>query len=142
MKQVTTAFIFFLFIGVTASAQSGYTSYMTKDGLKISTKWSKAKDAQGTKKPALLIGIQNTNEYSVVYRYTINLFYEGMLRESGQMEEICIDGLKSRIGRLNGVYFIPEKFTPEQLKSTDFNFEIDDVEVERVDNCDLGVPEE
>jgi hypothetical protein len=124
-----------LFIAGSAHAQLGYEPYVTESGLKISTKWGKAKDADGTKKTALMIGIVNDNPYAVTYAYTINLYYEGVLRETGRMEELCILGQKSNIGKINGVYFIPQKFTEEQLKNSDFNFTIDSIDVAQTENC-------
>ncbi len=118
-----------------AFSQKGYNQYIQEEGLKFGTKWGYAKDAEGNRKRALLIGIENTNKEPVTYEYTINLYYEGMLRESGAMALDCIDGLKSRIGKLNGIYFIPQKFTDEQLGSSDFNFTIENLEVIKVDAC-------
>jgi len=67
----------FLLLGLTLAltfqgvAQFGYDEYIRKDGLKISTKWSKAKNEEGEKKPALLFAIENINEYDVEYSFEI-----------------------------------------------------------------------
>ncbi len=127
--------LLFAFTFSTAYSQMGYDPYVTENGIKISTKWGKAKDVDGTKKPALLIGIQNLLKEPATYSYDINLYYEGVLRETGRMEETCITGLKSNIGKLSGTYFIPQKFTEAQLKNSDFNFTIDGIEVERIERC-------
>lgn len=123
------------FIATAGFSQFGYTLYQKVDGLKISTKWGKARDADGVKKPALLIATENTNDYAVEYSFELLFYAEGILRETGKIENECLDGLTSRTGKLNGVYFIPQKFTPEQLKSSDSNFEIESITVTKVDNC-------
>lgn len=135
MKRLGLTLFIGLIMAGSAMAQLGYAPYVTENGLKISTKWGKAKDADGAKKPALMIGVVNDNPYAVTYAYTINLYYEGILRETGRMEELCILGQKSNIGKINGVYFIPQKFSEAQLNSTDFNFTIDAIDVEQVENC-------
>lgn len=121
--------------GIQGYAQFGYTQYQIVDGLKVSTKWGKARDESGTRKPALLLAFENTNDFQVAYSFDILLYYEGILRENGRMEDLCLDALKSNVGKLNGIYFIPENFTEDQLKHTDFNFEIDNLEVDKIENC-------
>jgi hypothetical protein len=135
--MIRLALSLFLVLGISgaAEAQLGYEPYISQDGLKISTKWGRAKDETGAKKSALMIGIVNDNAYPVSYAYTINLYYEGVLRETGRMEEMCILGHKSNIGKINGVFFIPQKFTEEQLTNSDFNFTIDAIDVEQVEGC-------
>jgi hypothetical protein len=133
MKHILTTLLLLAATGT--FAQRGYTPYVTKDGVRIGTKWGTARDADGVRKPALLIGVENTNKETVRYSYQINFFYEGMLRETGNPEEVCLPGRSSRVGKINGVYFIPQKFTAEQLKSTDFNFTLEDVEVRQVASC-------
>lgn len=117
-------------------AQKGYTQYQKVNGLEISTKWGQAKDADGVKKDALLLKVENTGDNAVMMAMDINLYYEGMLRESGRIEGECIPALKSRVGKLNGIYFVPESFTSEQLTNSSFNFTLDKMQVEEVDNCD------
>ncbi|MFT4770583.1 MAG: hypothetical protein ACI9CP_001175 [Cryomorphaceae bacterium] len=117
-------------------AQKGYSQYQKVNGLEISTKWGQAKDADGVKKDALLLKVENTEDKAVTLAMDMNLYYEGMLRESGRIEGECIPGLKSRVGKLNGIYFVPENFTSDQLTNSSFNFTLDEIEVEKVDGCE------
>lgn len=119
-----------------ASAQRGYSEIIRKDGLIVSTKWGKARDAEGNRKPALLIAVQNNERTAKDYSFNLLFYYEALLREEGMIPSSCIEGLKSKVGKLTGTYFIPEKFTEEQLKSSDFYFELDSFEVEETENCD------
>lgn len=129
--------LFFLFTsGVSlVSAQRGYTEQIRKDGLKISTKWGTARDESGTKQKALLLAVVNTERTPVNYGFNILFYYEGILRETAIIEESCIDGLKSKVGKITGTYFIPQKLSAEQLSSPDFGFEIGELETEKVDSC-------
>ncbi|MEM9050467.1 MAG: hypothetical protein AAGC47_00310 [Bacteroidota bacterium] len=119
-------------------AQKGYTEYQKVNGLEISTKWGLAKDADGIKKDALLLKVENTTKEAATLAFDVNLYYEGILRESGRIEGECIPGLKSRVGKLNGIYFVPENFTSEQLKNSHFNFTLDQIEVEKIDSCETN----
>ena len=135
MKHVILISIALLFAGIEGFGQFGYDAYQKVNGLQVSTKWGKAKNESGDKKPALLLAFENTNEFPVAYSFDIMLYYEGMLRETGRIEGYCLDGLKSSVGKLNGIYFIPEKFTADQLSNSDFNFVIENIEVEQIDEC-------
>lgn len=130
--------ILILFIPVTLSAQWGYETYSTTEGLEIATKWGTARNAEGERKPALLFRIENKNDHAVEFSFDLNFYYEGILRETGGVETECVDGLKSRIGRLNGIYFIPEKFTPDQLENVDFHYTIEEITVREVADCETG----
>jgi hypothetical protein len=134
MKNIISA-IALLTILTSCSAQR-YVQYQKVEGLEISTKWGTAKNAEGEKKDALLLKVENTADQAVALSMDINLYYEGVLRESGRIEGECIPGLKSRVGKLNGIYFIPENFTSEQLQNSNFNFSLDEIEVEEVDGCE------
>lgn len=134
MKQVIL-FLLAITAGSSGYSQIGYTPYQKVDGLNVSTKWGTARDEDRTKKPALMLAFENTNNYPVRYSFDILLYYEGVLRENGRIEDVCLDGLKSSVGKLNGIFFIPQKFTAEQLKNSDFNFVIEDIVVEKIDQC-------
>lgn len=127
---------FVLSLGVNmASAQRGYTEQIRKDGIKIATKWGTARDESGTKQKALLLAVENTDKTPVLYNFNILFYYEGILRETAIIEPTCIDGLKSKVGKLTGTYFIPQKFSAEQIDSPDFGFEIGDLNTEKVEAC-------
>ncbi len=126
-----------LFLGLQSCiAQRGYTEQIRKEGLRLSTKWGNAKDADGQRKTALLIAVENTSGQALEYSYAIRFYYEGILRESGVMETECIESRKSKVGKVSGTYFIPEKLSETQIKSGDFSYEIDDFEVKAVDVCE------
>ena len=120
---------------IQSQAQKGYDAYQKVDGMNISTKWGKAKDAEGVKRDALLFKLENSSDQAAVLSLSINFYYEGILRETGRIEGVCLNALKSSVGKLNGVYFIPEGFTPEQIKNSDFGFTLENIEVEKVDAC-------
>jgi hypothetical protein len=134
MKGILTSLTVAIF--TIASYAQGYEEYQKVNGLEISTKWGTAKNAAGERKDALMLKVENDSEKSLSLSFDVNLYYEGILRETGRIEGECIPALKSRIGKLNGIYFIPEKFTSEQLKTTSFSFSLDEIEVDEVEDCE------
>jgi len=122
--------------GLSVSAQFGYDQYVEKEGLSISTKWGSAKNDAGEKKKALLFKVKNENDYDAQYSMEILFYYEGILRERGIIDEQCLSAGRSSMGKLNGQYFIPSEFTEEQLSNSNFNFEIESIEVEEVEDCE------
>lgn len=117
-------------------AQNKYVVYSTTDSVDVATKWSTAKDENGVKMPALLLSLDNYNEHAVNVNFEILLYYEGILRERGEITGQCIEGRKKLIGKLNGLYFIPKEFTADQLEQPDFLMEIDEIEVEETEACE------
>lgn len=135
MNRTLTLTILLALFSTSLFAQFGYTEYQKVDGLQISTKWAKARDTDGERKPALLLATENTNDHAVAFSFDLLFYYEGILRETGRVENQCLEGLTSRTGRLNGIYFIPQNFSPEQLKRPDFMFKIENIEVKQIETC-------
>lgn len=135
MRTILTLCLLLFFLSKSFS-QGKYEQYIVVDSLTISTKWASAKDDAGEKKPALLFKVQNANSQAVLYGMEILFYYEGMLRERGQMENLCLDAGKTANGKLNGLYFVPTEFTEDQLKNSDFSFEVESIQVEEVDLCE------
>ncbi len=134
IKMITAALV--TLATVQGFAQKGYDQYSITDSVRVSTKWSTAKDAEGNKKPAIMIGIDNQNTHAITASMEILFYYEGILRESGQIDPTCVKPGNRVYGKLNGIYFIPDAFTPEQLKNSDFSMQIESITVEEVANCE------
>jgi len=135
MKQCIIVLIAVV-LGSPALAQFGYDQYVKKEGVSISTKWGSAKNEAGEKKKALLFKVKNENEFDVQYNMEVLFYYEGILRERGIIDKQCLSAGRSSMGKLNGQYFIPTEFTEEQLTNPNFNFEIESIEVEEIENCE------
>lgn len=135
MKYLIIALIT-LFSASVASAQFGYDQYVEKEGINISTKWGTAKNEAGEKKKALLFKVKNENAFDAQYSMEILFYYEGILRERGIIDQQCLPAGRSSMGKLNGQYFIPTEFSEEQLSNPNFNFEIESIEVEEIENCE------
>lgn len=132
MRYLFAAFAFLIFSA--QSCNTGYTDYQKVDGVSFGYKWAEAKNDAGENVPALLLQVQNDNGTAISYGMSVDFYYEGVLRESGELNN-CVPAGKTRKGKLNGVYLISENFTSEQIKSSDFALELNDIEVEKLEEC-------
>ena len=131
--------LFSLFLCVSIlpmKAQLGYTQYLKKDNVVFSYKWGTTTDKkERTKQPALLMMVKNENDFDVDFSYSLDFYYEGILRESSDAAQYCIRANKMRVGKINGIIYPINKFTQEQIENKDFNFEINDVVVDKSSGC-------
>ena len=81
------------------------------------------------------IGIDNQNSHAITAGMELLLYYEGILRESGIIDPMCVKPGNRVYGKLNGIYFVPKEFKPEQLKNSDFSFQIESIEIKEIEGC-------
>lgn len=135
MKKITLFLIPFAFILLTAkTCNTGYTLDKKIEGVQFGYKWAEAKNDEGEKAPAVLLLVDNQNTSDIHYSLSLDLYYEGLLRETADLS-YCVPALKARKGKLNGVYLISEKFTSEQIKSIDFLLEFNEVKISPIETC-------
>lgn len=135
MKRGLLLFLPFAFIFLTAqTCNTGYTLNQKVDGVQFGHKWAEAKNEEGEKVPAVLLLVDNQNANAIHYSLSVDLYYEGLLRESADLS-YCVPALKARKGKLNGVYLISEKFTSDQIKSSDFLLEFNEIKVNAIEEC-------
>lgn len=132
MKNLAAAFIFLFLTAQTCN--TGYTTYQKTEGVTFGYKWAEAKNEEGEKVPALLLEVRNENDHDIIYSLSVDFYYEGILRESGELDH-CIPAHRTRKGKLNGVYLLSENFTSDQIESGDFKLELNEIEVEITDGC-------
>jgi len=132
MKYLIIIFTFLLFSA--QSCNTGYEIYKKTDNVTFGYKWADAKNEAGEKVPAILLMVQNENAAPIHYTLSVDFYYEGILRESGDLQ-YCVPANRTRKGKLNGVYLISEKMTADQIKSSDFKVELNDITVEQIADC-------
>lgn len=124
----------FYFSGV-ASAQFGYEKYTTLNGLEIAYKYGEAKDEEGKFRPALMLKVKNTNDYAAEYTYSLDFYNEGILRETSGTITECVPPRSTRMGKLNGTYYLITQFSLEQVQQKAVKLEINELEINRVEEC-------
>jgi len=81
-----------------------------------------------------LIVTNKTNEY-VILDFITSLFYEITLAEATQVKQLCVGPGKVKKGKVKGLFYQPETLSYEQLISDDLEISIDDLEINKVENC-------
>src|SRR6056297_3294243 len=123
MKYLAIIIVFIIL--TSQSCNSGYETYSQVDNVTFAYKWGQAKNEAGEKVPAMMLFVGNENTSDIHYQLNVDFYYEGILRESGALSH-CVQTGKARKGKLNGVYLISEKFTSDQINSSDFKVELND----------------
>lgn len=78
----------------------------------------------------LLIRMENTEAYDQHVALRVDLIYQGLTVELLEADT-CIKAGAILNGRVNGIYFRPERLTPEQLRSDDVQVDLTNTTVER-----------
>ncbi len=140
MKQfiATTGFILLLIIlgtGNDAHGQRRYVDHSTVEGVEIQYRWTNSRWLNSSSPLELRLKIKNTNDYPIEISYVIDFYMGPLLEESSDLTTLCINPRLAKTGRLNGVYYRSSRLSNEQLESDEFEWEIRDLEIERVESC-------
>ncbi|TVR39538.1 MAG: hypothetical protein EA392_06225 [Cryomorphaceae bacterium] len=127
------AVVLFLILSA-QGCNTGYEIYKKTEGVTFGYKWAEARNEAGERVPAILLMVRNENEHAIDYKLSVDFYYEGLLRETGELD-YCVPAKRTRKGKLNGVYLISDKFTSDQIKSSDFKVELNGIEVAKIESC-------
>jgi hypothetical protein len=81
------------------------------DGVDISYRWNHP----AGKPSELLLRLENKSTEDKAVSLVLDLFYQGRTLET-LMADTCIRVGQTLNGKVNGIYFIPERVTTEQIK--------------------------
>ena len=127
MKRSLLPFLSLLLFGCKAPqfVQAGQ-----KDDVAVSYRWN-----QKEGKPSeLLLKIVNTSPSAQKLHLGLDLYYQGFTVEQFTADT-CIPAGRTFNGRLNGIYFVPARLTPEQEAGPDTKVELTEFTAERIDRC-------
>jgi len=116
MKALPTLLAIALLLGCSAPA---YLYKGTHDGVEISYRWNHPPG----KPSELLLKLTNAAVEDKRLDLVIDLYYQGRTVESLQADT-CIRSGQTLNGKLNGIYFVPQRVTTEQIKSGDAKVEM------------------
>lgn len=91
-------YLIFIFAFLICSAQScntGYETYKKTENVTFGYKWASAKNDAGDNVPAILLLVSNENSEPIHYTTTVDFYYEGILRESGDLQ-YCVPANRTR----------------------------------------------
>ena len=101
-----------------------------KDDVSVSYRWNHA-----TGKPSeLLLKIVNESSSAQQLHLELDLYYQAFTVEQFTADT-CIPAGRTFNGKTNGIYFIPQKLTPEQATSPDTKVELTGFTTERTEAC-------
>lgn len=114
-----------LLVALCGCAPTKYIQKGTFDGVEVSYRWNHPKG----KPSEILLKMTNTTAEDKQVDLAIDLSYQGRTVETLRTDT-CIRVGQTMNGKLNGVYFIPEQLTTEQIKSGDAAAELTNTTVE------------
>ena len=112
---------------LTLAACSGpqYLYKGERDGVELAYRWNHPKD----KPSELLLHMKNMTPGDKRIALAIDLFYQGRTVETLEADT-CIRTGQTLNGKLNGIYFIPERITTEQIKNGGVQVEMTKTRIE------------
>lgn len=104
---------------LTACATKQYVYKGVHDGVEVSYRW-----AHPPGKPSeLLLKLVNTANEDKQVDLVLDLYYQGRTVETFEADT-CIRVGQTLNGKVNGIYFIPQRLSTEQIKSGDGTVEM------------------
>ncbi len=101
-----------------------------KDDVSVSYRWNH----RAGKPSELLLKIVNASPAAQQLQLGLDLYYQAFTVEQFTTDT-CIPAGRTFNGKLNGIYFVPQKLTPEQTASPDAKVELTEYNVERTGSC-------
>lgn len=100
-------------------AMPQYVSKGTYDGVEIAYRWN-----HPVGKPSeLWLRLKNTTEQDKTIDMGIDVYYQGRTVEMLRADT-CLRSLQTLSGKLNGIYFVPERITTAQIKDGSADVEV------------------
>ncbi len=107
-----------------------YVQAGTKNDVAVDYRWNVPPD-----KPAeLLLRLKNSGTSAQRIHIGLDLYYQGFTVEE-LTADTCIPAGRTFNGKLNGIYFIPKRITPEQASSPDTKVALTDFTAVPVGAC-------
>lgn len=114
-----------LLLTLTACSGPQYLYKGEQDGVELAYRWNHPKD----KPSELLLRMKNMTPGDKRIDLAIDLFYQGRTVETLEADT-CIRTGQTLNGKLNGIYFTPERITTEQIKDGGVQVEMTKTRIE------------
>ena len=101
-----------------------------KDGVSVDYRWN----INAAKPPELLLKIANKSGSAQHLHLELDLSYQAFTVEQ-LTADTCIPAGRTFNGKLNGIYFIPKRLTPEQAASPDTKVDLTEFTATPVESC-------
>lgn len=124
-------------VTMVSCAKPTWISLAKEEGLEVSAAWKEVKRKPGESggDVRLEMKVENTGKSAVTYQLGLDFFLNGVHIENIPSSEYCAMPGRTYTGKLNGVYFEPEKFSFAQVKDSSVSMEILPLEILEVQKC-------
>jgi len=118
-------------------AKPTWVSLAKEEGLEVSAAWKQVKRKPGENggDVRLELKVQNTGSSALTYQLGLDFFLNGVHIENIPSSEYCAMPGRTYTGKLNGVYFEPEKFNFAQVRDSSVSLEVLPLEILEVQKC-------
>jgi hypothetical protein len=96
---------------LSACATTQYIEKGTHDGVEVAYRWNHPPG----KPSELLLRLKNTAATDKRVSLALDLYYQGRTVETFEADT-CMRAGQLMMGKLNGIYFVPQRITTEQIK--------------------------
>jgi len=116
-------------------AQNKFKTFKTSEGLEFSYRFKKEKCFKKDSPLQLVLRIQNNKSEAVKLKFSLNYYWQLQNVAESEMVELCIKSGKTKRGGRAGLVFPAADLSNVQLRSSDFKFDINNLEFETVTVC-------
>jgi hypothetical protein len=130
MKKILMLLSLLLIVNLVAFSQ--YEKVKEQEGLEFSVRWVKQKWYKKNSPQMLTLQVKNLNEFPMKYDLQVEVFQKGVTVESSESKTYTIAAKTTLKGRLNGISFIMEKISADDIKSKNYELELELENVEPI----------
>ncbi|MDD3876182.1 MAG: hypothetical protein PHT69_06145 [Bacteroidales bacterium] len=116
-----------LLLSLNMFGQRSFTVFSNSDEVEASYRWKRSRFFNKDSPLQLVLQIKNKTSEAIHVKFTLTFFWQSILNAESETVELCIKPRKTKKGAMAGLVFEPGEFTNEQLKSSDFTFDITDL---------------
>lgn len=134
MKKLIILIVLTFFLGAISqtSAQNKFEKTIEQDGVTFFYKWKPSELFQKDSPLALVIKMENTNDYPVKVTFNVNYYWQMDLKATSSDQEVTIKPKKILVHNFKKQGFDNFTFSNEDLKDEDFNFEMVKINIEKL----------
>jgi len=127
-------FLFFFAITFSGIGQDIYSIIMEDEEIVVSYMVMDVKK-KGLLIPEMRFSIENKTDHAINVYFELNFEYDMEIIEATAVEDICILPGKIKKGKYKGLFYQPEKLSMDQLKSEDFDIDLEELVITEVVDC-------
>jgi|GEM_PF-4340193 len=134
MNKAIVAVLFTALVQLVAAQKATYELIKDEADLAFYSKWVTLK-GENTGKQALFIKVTNKTDRLLSYSLGVEVFVDQVMVEEAPEALYCIRPKKTNQGKVNCIYFVSDKVTPEDLASGKTVVELTGLVITGADIC-------